>query len=149
MAGLWESLSTCEQLTSSIKPPRVPLETILRGAGAGANDDSTRGLRLAGPSGSLIRGEHYVDAGIPVVMPRDLNGPGFSVAHIRYITDDQAERLARFQLHLGDVVLARRGERGAVRGGPCGAAGLGLRNGVLPASAPARSRDRLLRGLPP
>lgn len=112
VAGLWESLSTCEQLTSSIKPPRVPLETILRGAGAGANDDSTRGLLLAGPSGSLIRAEHYVDAGIPVVMPRDLNGTGFSVAHIRYITDDQAERLARFQLHLGDVVLARRGELG-------------------------------------
>ena len=45
-------------------------------------------------------------------MPRDLNGTRFSVAHIRYITDDQAERLARFQLRLGDVVLARRGELG-------------------------------------
>lgn len=113
VAGLWESLSTCEQLTrSSIKPPRVPLRTILRGAGAGANDDPTQGLLLAGPSGSLIRAEHYVDAGVPVVMPRDLNGTGFSVAHIRYITEDQAERLARFQLHLGDVVLARRGELG-------------------------------------
>ena len=113
VAALWESLTTCEQLTrSSIKPPRVPLRTILRGPGSGANDDSTQGLLLAGPSGSLIRAEHYVNAGIPVVMPRDLNGTGFSVAHIRYIPDDQAERLARFQLHLGDVVLARRGELG-------------------------------------
>ena len=113
VAGLWESLSTCEQVTrGSIKPPRVPLQTILRGAESGANDDSAQGLLLAGPSGSLIRAEHYVDAGVPVVMPRDVNGTGFSVAHIRYITDDQAERLARFQLHLGDVVLARRGELG-------------------------------------
>jgi len=113
VAGLWESLSMCERVTrGSIKPPRVPLQTILRGAGSGANDDSAQGLLLAGPSGSLIRAEHYVDAGVPVVMPRDVNGTGFSVAHIRYITDDQAERLARFQLHLGDVVLARRGELG-------------------------------------
>jgi len=113
VAGLWQSLSTCEQLThSSIEPPRVPLQTVLRGAGSGANDDAAQSLLLAGPSGSLIRAEHYVDAGVPVVMPRDLNGTGFSMAHIRYITNDQAERLARFQLHVGDVVLARRGELG-------------------------------------
>jgi len=113
VAGLWESFSTCEQLTRrSIRSQRLPLRTILRGAGPGTNNDSTQGLLLAGPSGSLIRAEHYVDAGVPVVMPRDLNGTGFSVAHIRYITGDQAEHLARFQLHPGDVVLARRGELG-------------------------------------
>jgi type I restriction enzyme M protein len=50
--------------------------------------------------------------GVPVVMPRDLMGSGFSTANIRYITEQHAERLDRFRLRPGDVVLARRGELG-------------------------------------
>lgn len=74
----------------------------------------TPGLLLAGPSGSLIRADHYVDAadGVPVVMPKDLTGNGFSTASIRYISERQATELKRFRLLCGDVVLARRGELG-------------------------------------
>jgi type I restriction enzyme M protein len=53
-----------------------------------------------------------VDAGVPVVMPQDLTGNGFSVASIRYISERQAADLERFRLRRGDVVLARRGELG-------------------------------------
>lgn len=76
--------------------------------------DSTPGLLLAGPSGSLIRAEAYVDAadGVPVVMPKDLTNIGFSMTNIRYIAERQAESLERFRLHRGDIVLARRGELG-------------------------------------
>jgi len=107
---LRNSLSTCERLgRSGTESPRVPLRSIVDGAFA----DSKPGLLLAGPSGSLIRAEDYVDdSGIPVVMPKDLTDDGFSVATIRHITERQAEELERFRIRLGDVVLARRGELG-------------------------------------
>jgi type I restriction enzyme M protein len=71
------------------------------------------GLLLAGPSGSLIRADHYVDVGgVPVVMPKDLTGGGFGMASIRRISERQAMGLERFRLRPGDVVLARRGELG-------------------------------------
>lgn len=110
---LRESFSMFERLTrSGIAAPRVPLRRIMSGTVEGVLD-STPGQLLAGPSGSLIRAEDYVDAGgIPVVMPKDLTGNGFSVASIRYITEYQAGGLERFRLHRGDVVLARRGELG-------------------------------------
>ncbi|MER7463973.1 N-6 DNA methylase [Streptomyces sp. NPDC097981] len=111
--GLRRSFSRCERLTrSGIEPPRVPLQSIVSGTVDGGFEDSMPGLLLAGPSGSLIRAEDYVDAGVPVVMPKDLTGSGFSVASIRHITGHQAESLERFRLHRGDVVMARRGELG-------------------------------------
>lgn len=93
---------------------RVPLRTIVQGtAQAGAWEDPGAGLLLAGPSGSLIRADDYVDAeGVPVVMPKDLTGSGFSTATIRRISERQATELERFRLRHGDVVLARRGELG-------------------------------------
>jgi type I restriction enzyme M protein len=45
-------------------------------------------------------------------MPKDLTDNGFSMTGIRYITEEHARRLQRFRLHLGDIVLARRGELG-------------------------------------
>ncbi|MEU6194293.1 N-6 DNA methylase [Streptomyces sp. NPDC047061] len=112
--GLRKSFSTCERLTrNGIRPPHVSLRTIVAGTAEGMFENSTPGVLLAGPSGSLIRADDYVeDGGVPVVMPKDLTGSGFSVASIRYITEQQAEGLERFCLHRGDVVLARRGELG-------------------------------------
>ncbi|MFD3910718.1 N-6 DNA methylase [Streptomyces sp. NPDC058603] len=112
--GLRKSFSVCERLTrSGTGPPRVPLRIIIDGTAEGVFENSTSGLLLAGPSGSLIHAEDYVDGGgVPVVMPKDLTGSGFSVASIRYITEQQAEGLDRFRLNCGDVVLARRGELG-------------------------------------
>ena len=110
---LQKSLSMCERLTRSRMEPPVLLRNIVSGTVEGVFEDLKPGLLLAGPSGSLIHAEDYVDAGgIPVVMPKDLTGNGFSVASIRYITEHQAEGLERFRLNHGDVVLARRGELG-------------------------------------
>ncbi|RST11643.1 restriction endonuclease subunit M/S [Streptomyces sp. WAC05374] len=91
--------------------PRVPLRRLVEGTAEGLRE--ARGLLLAGPSGSLIRADHYVDAGgVPVVMPKDLTGSGFSTSSIRCISERQALGLERFHLRPGDVVLARRGELG-------------------------------------
>ena len=93
--------------------PRVSLRRILEGTVEGAFEAPAPGLLLAGPSGSLIRADQYVDAGgVPVVMPKDLTGSGFSTASIRHISERQATELERFRLRRGDVVLARRGELG-------------------------------------
>ncbi|NIY66984.1 restriction endonuclease S subunit [Streptomyces malaysiensis] len=75
-------------------------------------EGSEPGLLFAGPSGSLIRAEDYVDVGIPVVMPKDLTNNDINTASIKYVAERQANDLERFRLQLGDVVLARRGELG-------------------------------------
>jgi type I restriction enzyme M protein len=113
-------------------------------------ENSTSGLLLAGPSGGLIRAEDYVDGGgVPVVMPKDLTSSGFSVASIRYITEQQAESLERFRINCGDVVLARRGELGRCavvreeqQGWVCG-------TGCFVLRPPRRAQLQLFRGVPP
>lgn len=80
---------------------------------AGARADGRPVRLLAGPSGSLIRAQDYVGAdGVPVVMPKDISDTGFNVDDIRYISEQHAERLGRFRLNRGDVVIARRGDLG-------------------------------------
>ncbi|RKN37488.1 type I restriction-modification system subunit M/S [Streptomyces hoynatensis] len=113
-ADLWQSLDKCAQLVrDAVGLPRLPLRRIVEGPVGGDADDQTPGEFLAGPSGSLIRAEEYVDSGgIPVVMPKDLTGDDFSTESIRYITEEKAHGLGRYRLRPGDVVLARRGELG-------------------------------------
>jgi type I restriction enzyme M protein len=111
--GVRRSFGACERLArSGGEAARVHLQSIVDGTTESGFEGSTPGLLLAGPSGSLIGAKDYVDAGVPVVMPKDLTGDGFSVASIRHIAERQAERLERFRLHRGDVVVARRGELG-------------------------------------
>jgi type I restriction enzyme M protein len=103
---LRDAFSACDRLVQDgVESPRMALRNIL--------SVHPKGLLLAGPSGSLIRAEDYVDTdGIPVVMPKDLTDTGFNVANIRKIAAHQVEGLERFRLHRGDIVLARRGEMG-------------------------------------
>lgn len=117
--ALRDAFTAFERLTRDVTgpvSPRTPLGKLaqvpLRGS-AGRGDDRDR--LFAGPSGSLIRAEDYVadgHGGVPVVMPRDLTGGGISEATVKRVPDTLAERLARFHLQSGDVVLARRGELG-------------------------------------
>lgn len=70
---------------------------------------------FAGPSGGLVRAEDYVadgQDGVPVVMPRDLTGGGISEATVKRVPHPLAQRLARYRLRPGDIVIARRGELG-------------------------------------
>lgn len=111
---LQTSFSMCERLTrGQTATLYVPVRTIMQGTAEGTFKNTQPGQLFAGPSGSLIRADDYIDAGgIPVVMPRDLTSSGFDMANIRYVTEQQAQRLDRFRLRPGDVVLARRGELG-------------------------------------
>ncbi|GAA0609764.1 hypothetical protein GCM10010174_28890 [Kutzneria viridogrisea] len=117
-----------EQMAGSrIEPRRVLLGNMVSSTAKGRSGSQVSGLLFAGPSGSHIRAEDYVETGIPVVMPKDLIGNGFAEANIRYITEQHADRLPRFRLRARDVVLARRGElgrcavvQGAQEGWVCG-----------------------------
>ncbi|MFD7589813.1 N-6 DNA methylase [Kitasatospora sp. NPDC059811] len=110
VSELSELADRCERLTGNEEEP--PLLT-LRDAVNGAPGNTKANRLLAGPSGSLIRADDYVQGGgVPVVMPKDLTDSGFNTTDIRYITEAQAERLERFRLRRGDLVVARRGELG-------------------------------------
>lgn len=99
---------------------RTTLAAAVTGEGTHADraegSASAPGLLLAGPSGSLVPASRYVDAGVgtvPVVMPKNLADGGFDDEHVKHLPGPYAtDRLARFLLRAGDVVIARRGELG-------------------------------------
>lgn len=63
-----------------------------------------------GPFGSQLHASDYVDAGVPVVMPQDIERGRVSTQRISHIDDSDAERLSRHRLRPGDLVYSRRGD---------------------------------------
>ncbi|MFB4193922.1 N-6 DNA methylase [Streptomyces carpaticus] len=112
--GLLGGLAMSEQVSRrGLEIPSLPLQEIVDGKAAERFGGSEPGCLIAGPSGSIIRAEHYVEGyGVPVVMPKDLAGGGFLEEMVKRISPEQAEHLGRFRLQYGDVVIARRGELG-------------------------------------
>lgn len=113
-ARLRNTFDQSERVTrSGTEVPRVRLREIVDGTATPEVAEPAPGLLLAGPSGSLIRAEQYVESeGVPVVMPKNLASDGFNTSDIRRISEQQADSLERFRIRCGDVVLARRGELG-------------------------------------
>ena len=79
----------------------APLETILRESG---------GYLQTGPFGSQLHAYEYQTEGIPVVMPQDINEGTIGTDAIARISEKRAVSLARHQLKIGDIIIARRGE---------------------------------------
>jgi type I restriction enzyme S subunit len=77
------------------------LETILRESG---------GYLQTGPFGSQLHAHEYQTEGIPVVMPQDINEGKIGTESIARITEKRVLSLAKHQLKIGDIVIARRGE---------------------------------------
>ncbi len=92
-----------------------------------------------GPFGSLLHASDYVPLGVPFVMPKDLGQTGSIAAEgVARIGVSDAERLSRYRLREGDLLVARRGElgrRGLVTereaGWICGTGCLRVRRGAL------------------
>lgn len=70
-----------------------------------------KGLQT-GPFGSQLKADEYVDNGIPVVMPRDMQGGKINVQNIARISPAKADKLEKHKLHLGDILFSRRGDIG-------------------------------------
>ena len=65
-----------------------------------------------GPFGSQLHQSDYTDAGIPVVMPKDIIDSRVSVETIARVPQSICDKLAKHKLEPGDIVLARRGDIG-------------------------------------
>jgi len=76
------------------------LGTILRQSG---------GYLQTGPFGSQLHAHEYRHAGIPVVMPQDINHGVVNTSQIARISEKRAQDLSRHRMKAGDVVIARRG----------------------------------------
>jgi len=71
------------------------------------------GSLQTGPFGSALHACDYVDAGVPVIMPKDMNAQGrISLLGAVRIAQGDAERLRRHRVEAGDLLVARRGELG-------------------------------------
>jgi type I restriction enzyme M protein len=81
-----------------------------------------KGIRI-GPFGSQLHAHEYVDDGIPVVMPFNLDSDEILREELKRITVEKAYELSVHQLQEGDVLLPRRGDlkkRGFVKSGQIG-----------------------------
>jgi type I restriction enzyme S subunit len=68
------------------------------------------GTIQTGPFGSQLHAKDYVEAGIPVVMPKDIAGRRVSTESIARVGVADVERLSRHKLQVGDIVFSRRGD---------------------------------------
>jgi type I restriction enzyme S subunit len=65
-----------------------------------------------GPFGSQLHADEYIEGGIPVVNPINLQDGRIVLSEDVTVSVSTADRLAHHRLRLGDVVFARRGELG-------------------------------------
>ena len=64
-----------------------------------------------GPFGSQLKSEEYVQNGIPVVMPINIDLSGtISINKIAHTSEKKASLLKKYKLKNGDIVFSRRGD---------------------------------------
>lgn len=65
-----------------------------------------------GPFGSMLHKADYVEEGIPLVNPVNMVNERIVVDHSMLVSETTRDRLSRYVLKDGDIVVARRGEIG-------------------------------------
>ena len=65
-----------------------------------------------GPFGSMLHKSDYVERGIPVVNPANIQDGRILVLPEMIISESTRDRLRRYVLEQGDIVMGRRGEMG-------------------------------------
>mgnify|MGYP000738787302 CR=1 FL=1 len=68
------------------------------------------GTIQTGPFGSQLHASDYVDSGVPVVMPKDIQYRRVMTGSIARVSSHDADRLGRHKLQRGDIVFSRRGD---------------------------------------
>ncbi|WP_186401421.1 restriction endonuclease subunit S [Sphingopyxis sp. P1IMeth2] len=63
-----------------------------------------------GPFGSQLHRADYVDQGVPVIMPTNIQGGRLAEDGIARISEAKAAELKRHRVRLGDIIFSRRGE---------------------------------------
>ena len=65
---------------------------------------------ITGPFGSQLHQSDYVEQGIPVVMPQDIDDRKVNYVAINYVANKDAIRLERYKTITNDILYARRGD---------------------------------------
>ena len=65
-----------------------------------------------GPFGSLLHKEDYIEGGHPILNPSHIVDGKIAPDNKLSISEDKYSELSAYQLHVGDVVMGRRGEMG-------------------------------------
>jgi len=122
-AGLMHDLFTRGVLPNGqLRPPREQAPELYQETGLGwiPRDweiaplgimlGKSGGYLQTGPFGSQLHAHEYQSEGVPVVMPQDINEGKIDTDAIARISEKRAKSLARHQLKIGDIIIARRGE---------------------------------------
>jgi restriction endonuclease S subunit len=68
---------------------------------------------ICGPFGTAITQDNYAEDGIPLLRITNITKHGFlDCTDMKYINEDCADRLARMQVSVGDIVISQRGTLG-------------------------------------
>ena len=65
---------------------------------------------ITGPFGSQLHAYEYVESGIPVIMPQNIEDRAFSTEKVAYVDNETANRLRRYATKEYDIVYSRRGD---------------------------------------
>ena len=65
-----------------------------------------------GPFGSALHQSDYVSEGIPVINPQNIIDGAISTNQVKMVSEDTRDRLKKFTVREGDIVVGRRGEMG-------------------------------------
>ena len=64
---------------------------------------------ITGPFGSQLHQSDYVEQGIPIVMPQDIDNRKVNYVSIKYVSNEDATRLEKYKTAINDILYARRG----------------------------------------
>ncbi len=76
----------------------------------GALCDGNGGRIQTGPFGSQLHRSDYIESGVPVIMPTNIQDGRMVTDGIAYISEGDATRLIRHRVKPGDIIFSRRGE---------------------------------------
>lgn len=68
------------------------------------------GFIQTGPFGSQLHASDYVPTGIPCIMPANIVDGRVNITDIAHITPNDAQRLSKHIVQVGDIVYSRRGD---------------------------------------
>ena len=84
---------------------KIPIAWIVTTLGGVCN-----GALQTGPFGSQLHADEYEEAGVPVLMPKDLANCRANLAMAARIPAARAEELSKHKLASGDLLFSRRGD---------------------------------------
>ena len=61
-----------------------------------------------GPFGTVLSATSYTKTGVPVINPVNMNGDSFDTSAGPFISSENAKRLDRYEMQLGDIVMCRK-----------------------------------------